>query len=144
MCFFRAGVNFDVFDRWKLIFLKKSIEFSPKQFFLINFHRSQHQNFFSYQPSCKKMPKFMKYWRKIDKKLYHLRRIVTPALTTQKYVFFITGLSKIIGARNKKLQNSINFHLNIHFMTIKSTTYAIFRKNSKKDQNWTPRSTGLR
>ena len=28
-------------------------------------------------------------------------------------------------------------------MTIKSTTYAKFGKNSKNDQNWTPRATGL-
>ena len=37
------------------------IEFSPKQLKNNNFHRSQHQNFFSYQPSCDKMPKLLKY-----------------------------------------------------------------------------------
>ena len=41
-------------------------------------------------------------------------------------------------------QNSISFHFYIHFITIKSTTYAKFGKNSKNDQNWTPRATGLR
>ena len=45
--------------------------------------------------------------------------------------FFITGFSKITGPKNKMLQNSISFHFYIHFITIKSTTYAKFGKTAK-------------
>ena len=59
----------------------------------------------------------------------------TRAKKAQKCGFFIAGLSKITGPKNKMLQNSISFHFYIHLMTIKSTTYAKFGKKSKNDQN---------
>ena len=72
-------------------------------------------------------------------------RKTSPTLKkAQKCKYLTAGLSKITGPKNEKLQNSISFHFYIHVMTIKSTTYAKFGKNSKNDQNWTPRVTGLR
>ena len=72
-------------------------------------------------------------------------RKTSPTLKkAQKRKYLTAGLSKTIGLKNKKLQNSISFHFYIHVMTLKSTTYAKFGKNSKNDQNWTPRATGLR
>ena len=44
--------------------------------------------------------------------------------------FFIAGLSKITGSKNKKLQNIVSFFY-IHVTCEKSTTYANFVKNSK-------------
>ena len=72
-------------------------------------------------------------------------RKTSPTLKkAQKCKYLTAGLSKITGPKNEKSQNSISFHFYIHVMTLKSTTYAKFGKNSKNDQNWTPRATGLR
>ena len=51
------------------------------------------------------------------------------AKKAQKCVFFIAELSKIIGPKNKKLQNSVSFLFYIHVTREKSTTYAKFGKN---------------
>ena len=53
------------------------------------------------------------------------------AKKAQKCGFFIAGLSKITGPKNKKLQNSVSFLFNIHVTCEKSTTYAKFGKKLK-------------
>ena len=70
----------------------------------------------------------------------NLRKIVKKA---QKYKYLTGGLMKIIGVKNKKLQNSVSVFFYIHVTREKSTTYAKFGKNSKNAQFWTPRATGL-
>ena len=71
-------------------------------------------------------------------------RKTSPTLKkAQKCKYLTAELSKITRPKNKKLQNSISFHFYIHIMTLKTTTYAKFGKNSKNDQNWTPRATRL-
>ena len=57
--------------------------------------------------------------------------LCSRAKKAQKCVFFIAGLSKIIGPKNKKLQNSVSFDFYIHVKCEKSTTYAKFGKNPK-------------
>ena len=54
------------------------------------------------------------------------------AKKAQKCVFFIAGLSKITGPKNKKLQNSDSFLFYIHVKREKSTTYAKFGKKQLK------------
>ena len=54
------------------------------------------------------------------------------AKKAQKCGFFIAGLSKITGPKNKKLQNSVSFLFYIHVTREKSTTYAKFGKKPKK------------
>ena len=49
----------------------------------------------------------------------------------QKCKYLTAGLRKIIGMKNKKLQNSVSFLLNLHVTREKSTTYAKFAKNPK-------------
>ena len=51
-----------------------------------------------------------------------------------KMRFFIAGLSKITGPKNKKLQNNVSFLFYIHVTREKSTTYAKFEKMTKNDQ----------
>ena len=55
----------------------------------------------------------------------------TRAKKAQKCGFFIAGLSKITGPKNKKLQNNVSFLFYIHVTREKSTTYAKFEKNLK-------------
>ena len=50
------------------------------------------------------------------------------AKKAQKCDFFIAGLSKITGPKNKKLRNSVSFLFYIHVTREKSTTYAKFEK----------------
>ena len=52
----------------------------------------------------------------------------------QKCKYLTAGLRKIIGVKNKKLQNSVSFLFYIHVTREKSTTYAKFEKNTKNDQ----------
>ena len=61
--------------------------------------------------------------------------LCSRAKKSQKCVFFIAGLSKIIGPKNKKLQNSVNFDFYIHIKCEKSTTYAKFGKKPQKSPN---------
>ena len=56
------------------------------------------------------------------------------AKKAQKRVFFIAGLSKITGPKNKKLQNSVSFLFYIHITREKQTAYAKFEKNGQKRQ----------
>ena len=56
------------------------------------------------------------------------------AKKAQKRDFFTAGLSKIIGPKNKKLQNNDSFLFYIHVPREKSTTYAKFEKMTKNDQ----------
>ena len=60
---------------------------------------------------------------------------VYRAKKTQKCAFFIAGLSKIIGPKNKKLQNSTSFLFYIHVIRKKSTTYAKFGQTLKITSN---------
>ena len=53
------------------------------------------------------------------------------AKKAQKCDFFIAGLSKIIGPKNKKLQNNVSFLFYIHVVCKKSTAYAKFLKKLK-------------
>ena len=46
--------------------------------------------------------------------------------------YLTTGLRKIIGVKNKKLQNSVSFIFYIHVTREKSTTYAKFGKKQQK------------
>ena len=43
-------------------------------------------------------------------------------------------VKKIIGSKNKKMQNNVRFNFYIDFIAKKSTAYAKFGKNSKNDQ----------
>ena len=58
--------------------------------------------------------------------------LCSRAKKAQKCVFFIAGLSKISGPKNKKLRNSISFLFYIHVTSKKSTTYAKFEENGQK------------
>ena len=58
--------------------------------------------------------------------------LCSRAKKAQKCVFFIAGLSNIIGPKNKKLQNSVSFLFYIHVTREKSTTYAKFGKKPQK------------
>ena len=58
--------------------------------------------------------------------------LCSRAKKAQKCVFFIAGLSKITGPKNKKLQNSVSFIFYIHVTSKKSTTYAKFGKKTQK------------
>ena len=50
----------------------------------------------------------------------------------QKCKYLTAGLRKIIGVKNKKLQNSVSFPFYIHITREKSTTYAKFGKKPRK------------
>ena len=54
------------------------------------------------------------------------------AKKAQKRNFFTTGLSKIIGPKNKKPQNDVRFLFYIYVIAQKSTAYAKFRKKTRK------------
>ena len=56
------------------------------------------------------------------------------AKKAQKRLFFIAGLSKITGPKNKKSQHVVNFLFYIHVTREKPTTYAKFEKNGQKRQ----------
>ena len=56
---------------------------------------------------------------------------VFPRKKSIKMRFFLVGLSKITGPKNKKLYNSVSFLFYIHVTCEKSTTYAKFGKNPK-------------
>ena len=52
----------------------------------------------------------------------------------QKCEYFTAGLRKVMGLKNKKMQNDVSFHFYINVIPEKSTTYAKFEKNSKNDR----------
>ena len=68
---------------------------------------------------------------------------VYRAKKARKCVFLTAGLRKIIRLKNKKTPNNVRFLFYMHIIAENSTAYAKFGKNPKKDQNWTPRATGL-